>query len=289
VNQASSHPSGYAQAGITNRLPEHVLLVALRFSDRSPAGARAALDGLAGIVRRELSCDLDEPNRNKDLPSAETGELGFIDDHDRGHRTITLGISSSGMDALGAPADQRPEYLRPILWAQLGDNPANADSGDVLLQVCSDDIYVAEQVVPRIEQALGGTVAVVWTQLGAQCYTSRPGRTSRREGRALIGFLDGTSNLNPRNSDADRELVFVDPDPAKIAQYPPNPPPQPGGGGAYPAAVGTSAWTSRLCQHRSRSGSRTARTWRCASRRSTRRRGTTAPRMNSSAPSGGSR
>jgi len=83
-----------------------------------------------------------------------------------------------------------------------------------------------------VEEELGSALRVVWTQIGAQRYTSRPGRTSRREGRALIGFLDGTSNLNPRNSDEDRKLVFVDPE--NVSRYPPNPTPQPGGGGPYP-------------------------------------------------------
>ncbi|MEA2276841.1 MAG: deferrochelatase/peroxidase EfeB [Solirubrobacteraceae bacterium] len=230
----SKTSEGYAQSGITNRPPEHLLLAALRFADPTPAAARAALDGLAGVVRRELASELDDRNgpADKDRPSAETGELGFTDGYDRAHLTVTLGISASGMDALAVAADERPADLRPIPWEALGDNPAIRDSGDLLLHVCSDDIYVAEHVVRRVEEELGGALAVVWTQLGAQRYTSRPGRTSRREGRALIGFLDGTSNLNPRNSEADRELVFVDP--AKVGSYPPNPTPQPGGGGPYP-------------------------------------------------------
>jgi Dyp-type peroxidase family len=49
----------------------------------------------------------------------------------------------------------------------------------------------------------------------------------------LIGFLDGTSNLNPRRSRDDAELVFVDPTPEAIATYPPNPPPAPGATGPY--------------------------------------------------------
>lgn len=229
-------PKGAAQSGITNRPSEHLLLAALHFVDPTPANARSALQGLASVVHRELASKLDEPNPagEKDRPSAETGELGFANDYDRAHLTITLGISASGIEALGVPAELRPADLRPIPWAALGDTPILADSGDLLLQVCSDDIYVAEHVLRRVEEELSSTLAIAWTQLGAQRYTSRPGRTSRREGRALIGFLDGTSNLNPRNSDADRELVFIDPD--KVGNYPPNPAAQPGGGGTYPGA-----------------------------------------------------
>ena len=225
-----SHP----QPGITNRPPEHLLLAALAFVERATGPARAALDLLAGLVRRELRSDLDKPNvpSAKDVPSAETGELGFVDGYDRGHLTVTLGIATSGMEALSVPPEQRPADLRSIPWDKLGDTPANGESGDLLLQICSDDIYVCEHVVRCVEEELGSALRVVWTQIGAQRYTSRPGRTSRREGRALIGFLDGTSNLNPRNSDEDRKLVFVDPE--NVSSYPPNPTPQPGGGGPYP-------------------------------------------------------
>lgn len=234
---AQAHaPKPSPQTGITNRPPKHLLLAALSFRDRGTAAARAAVDALAGVVARELRSDLDDPNPpdQKDVPSRETGELGFADDYDRAHLTVTLGISAVGADALGITGDQRPADLRPIPWPALGDSPQIADSGDLVLQICSDDLFVCEHVVRRVEEEVGDALAVAWTQTGTQRYTSRQGRTSRREGRALIGFLDGTSNLHPRNSPADAELVFVDPD--KVSDYPQNPPAQPGGGGPYPPA-----------------------------------------------------
>ena len=215
-----------AQSGIVNRPPQHLILAALDLVDRSPVAARAALDGLANVFERELRSDLDaaNPPNNKDVPSAETGELGFDENYDRGHLTITVGLSSAAFDALGVAADNRPSDLRPFPWDKFGQTPRNSGSGDFIVQVCSDDLYVCEHVVRRIEEEQSSVVRVVWTQLGAQRYTSRPGRTSREEGRALIGFLDGSSNLNPRNSAEDSKLVFVDP--ADVSSYPQNPPPE---------------------------------------------------------------
>ena len=223
----------FRQAGITNRSPEHLVLAALDFVDRSPTGARTAIAGLANVVQRELRSDLDPPNppANKDVPSEETGELGFNENYDRAHLTITMGVSSTGLDALGVAPEERPADLRPIPWGQLGDNPQNPASGDVVLQICSDDVYVCEHVVRRLEEEQGGALRVIWTQIGSQRYTSRPGRASREEGRALIGFLDGTSNLNPRRLEEDKRLVFVDPD--AVGGYPPHPPTQPGATGPY--------------------------------------------------------
>lgn len=225
----------YRQAGITNRPPQHVLLASYDFADRSATGAAAALAGLANVVERELRSDLDPPTApaEKSKPSAETGELGFDGGYDRGHLTITMGLAASAFDALAVPADERPSDLRLIPWDKLGDTPKIAASGDLILQICSDDPYVCEHVVRRSEEELGTALSVVWTQAGTQRYSARPGRTSRHEGRALIGFLDGTSNLNPRRSDDDAALVFVNPDPAAIQTYPANPPTQPGPSDPY--------------------------------------------------------
>jgi deferrochelatase/peroxidase EfeB len=214
----------YPQAGITNRPPEHLLLATLTFTSQN---AREALRALGSVIERELRSDLDPPNppEAKGQPSSETGELGFEDDYDRAYLTITLGVSTSGFDKLGVEAAQRPQDLVPIPWTDLGDEPTSRDSGDLVLQICADNLYICEHVVRRVEQELGQEFKVVSTVIGSQRYNSRPGRTARSEGRALIGFLDGTSNLNPRNSPEDAALVFVDP--VSVGDYPDNPPSEP--------------------------------------------------------------
>lgn len=228
------------QQGILNRPPEHLLMATLAFiGDRTPQRSRETLELLRELVHRELRSDLDNMDAAspKDTPPAETGELGFADHYDREFLTVTLGISASGFDALNTAADQRPADLIPIPWQQLGDSPQKADSGDLVLQICGDDPYVVEHVLRRIEEELGDRLAGVWTQAGVQRYTTRGSRPSRREARALIGFLDGTSNLRPGSNDEERQLVFVDPD--RVHEYPPLPQPgqtsgYPGGGPTFP-------------------------------------------------------
>lgn len=218
------------QSGITNRPPEHNLLVALKFSGGAasdPVQARATVTALQEVAHKELRSQLDPEDANtaKDIPSRETGELGFASRYDRAHLTITFGISSTGFDRLGIATDQRPQDLVPIDWDKLQDSPTlTREEGDCILQICSDDVYICEHAARRVEEELGDRLVVVWTMLGSQRYTTRQGRTSRREGRALIGFIDGTSNLDPRNNDDDRALTFVDP--SKVSEYPPIPQPQ---------------------------------------------------------------
>lgn len=76
----------------------------------------------------------------------------------------------------------------------------------------------------RVEEELGDQFTVIWSLIGSQRYTTRQGRTSRNEGRALIGFIDGTSNLDPRHNPDDAKLTFVDPD--AVPSYPHLPQPQ---------------------------------------------------------------
>ena len=218
-------PKPGPQAGILTRPQGHFLLAAFTFSgDRTPAFSRAALEALRAVIQKELSSDLDAQDAAtpKDAPGPETGELGFEGGYNRYFLTITLGLSAAGFDALGVAPDQWPADLVPIPWAQLGDAPPPATDGDVILQVCSDNVYVNEHVVRRVEEEVGGQLALAWTQAGVQRHTSRAARTSRREGRALIGFHDGTSNLSPRHSDDDADLVFVNP--KVVGSYPQLPP-----------------------------------------------------------------
>jgi deferrochelatase/peroxidase EfeB len=244
------------QSGITNRPPEHALIVAFDLIGIDAATNQSTLTALREISQRELRSDLDDqgPTTAKDQPSPETGELGFHDGYDRAHLTITLGIGKTGFDKLGVAADQQPQDLVTIPWGTLGDTTVlNPTNGDLVLQVCSDDVYVCEHVVRRVEEELGAGLSIVWAQLGSQRYTTRQGRTSREEGRALAGFIDGTSNLNPRHEPDDASLVFVDP--GSVGTYPQIPVSQsPGYGGQpgtefpadlRPAPTTEPAWTQQ--------------------------------------------
>jgi deferrochelatase/peroxidase EfeB len=230
-----AHP----QPGILNRPPDHALFAAYALATADAVAAREALERLRELVHHEQRSDLDDtnPTSPKDQPSAETGELGFTDGYDRYHLTINVGFGKGCFDKLGIPADNQPQDLIEIPWQRLGDAPQKPDNGDVLLQICSDSVYINEHVQRRIEEELGDQLALAWTVQGSQRHTSRAGRVNRQEGRALIGFLDGTSNLDPSHSPDDAKLVFVDP--GNIADYPPQvpniPPGQPNPyGGSQP-------------------------------------------------------
>jgi deferrochelatase/peroxidase EfeB len=199
----------------------------------------ATLAKLRAIEANELASQLpaQDAQTPKGAPGPETGEIGFADGFDRAHLTITTAFSISTFDKLGIPPSDRPQDLIAIPWDKLGDSPVQADQGDLVLQICSDDPYVCEHVVHRVTYELAGQMSLTWAQLGVQRFSSRQGRTSRSEGRALTGFIDGTSNLDPNHcGGSDEHLIFVDPD--QVPTYPALPPssPPPAYGQPTPAA-----------------------------------------------------
>jgi len=229
-------PALNIQSGIANPPAEHLLIAALAFTGADPPSCQAAIHALSDLARRELAADLDEidPDSNPAAPSNDTGELGVDTGYDTTNLTITLGVSSSGFGKLGVAPANTPQDLIPIDWTSFGDSPTNPNQGDLVLQICAESSYIVEHVLRRVEHSMSGTFTVVWTLAGDQRNGGSHGEPLTADtGRALIGFHDGLSNLNP-SEPTDQLLIFVGQDGAP--PYPPPPPagPQPAPGPGQP-------------------------------------------------------
>jgi deferrochelatase/peroxidase EfeB len=213
-----------AQQGILNRPADHLLIGAFQVTAADAAAATASIEKFRGLVHAELRSQLatETPVTAKDAAPPETGELGFSDHYDRYHLTLTIGFGKGAYDKLGVAEANQPQDLRDIPWDLLHDTPDVPANGDLVVQICSDSMYVCEHALRRIEYEMSAELQLVWCLTGHQRHTSRSGRVNRDEGRALIGFLDGTSNLDPAHNPEDHKLVFVDP--AAVTTYPPQTP-----------------------------------------------------------------
>src|SRR2546423_1191419 len=188
------------QAGILNRPPEHQVIAAFDFvGPRSRQPCNDTLEQLRAVLHRELHSDVDTPDAttDKSQPFPEPGELGLKAGFAGGHLTVTVSFSATALAALEAPAALRPQALVAAPWDALGISPATASPGDVLVQICTDNPYIAEHVLRRIERTLDRRLQTVWCIAGDQRSTTRAGRVSAGEARPLYGFLDGTANLAP--------------------------------------------------------------------------------------------
>jgi Dyp-type peroxidase family len=216
-----------AQRGISERPRQHLILAALTFAGATPSDCRAAVEALRSIVDAELDDRLADP-------LVETGEIGYEDRHDDYQLLVTFALSTSGYDKLAVPSAQRPIDLHPVPADVLNPlNPASgpeiAGEGDVLLHITSDDAFIVEHVLRRVEHELVTQLTVTWVQTGVQRYTTRQAG-SQRDQRALIGFLDGVANLHMGDA-PDRGLVYVD---HTRIDYPPNPTPDAYAGATFP-------------------------------------------------------
>lgn len=215
-------PASNFQGGIVNRAPEHILVAALSFVPSDVPSRQAAFRDLRELIRRELAADINEidPDSNPAIPSGDTGELGVETGYDTTGLTITVGVSASGFQLLGI-ANDLPQDLIPINWGWFNDAPANANQGDLILQICAESSYIAEHVLRRLEHEQAAVFDVIWTLTGEQRNGATHGDPLTADSaRALIGFHDGLSNLDPEDP-RDQQLIFVNQDEAP--PYPPTP------------------------------------------------------------------
>jgi hypothetical protein len=86
--------------------------------------SKSAGGSASGVVR-----DIDEidPDSNLAIPSPDTGELGVETGYDTSRLSITVGVSASGFQRLGIPANEVPLDLIPISF----DHIRSAEMGEV--------------------------------------------------------------------------------------------------------------------------------------------------------------
>ena len=233
----TKHEPVNAQPGISDPPREHLVLAAFAFTGVDPGSCLESMRALQAIVRAELA-------GKPAAPDVETGELGFAAKHDAYQLRVTLAVSTSGYDKLGAGPGERPIDIHPIppdvLDATGQSRGAEiSGEGDVMLHISSDDIFVAEHVLRRVEHELPERFTIVWAQTGVQRFNTRQaaenGKSPRKESRALIGFLDGTANLT-LSDPQQRALVFTD---HTRTDYPANPVPDQYQGALMPTDLRT--------------------------------------------------
>lgn len=203
---------GVRQAGILTDPPEAVLLVVLDVL----ASDRAELVRLfKQLTQRVRVLTAGQPEsvgeENPDFPPPETGELGF-EARNEGRLAITLGLGASifeneGKDRFGL-ASAKPIALKPMPRDLAGDrlDPALL-GGDLLLQISSDHPLYNLHALRDILRYTKGRVSPRWVQPGFQRFSQAgPGQA---KARGLLGFKDGTANLDTTDNELMSKLVWT--------------------------------------------------------------------------------
>ncbi len=138
-------------------------------------------------------------------PPADTGEaLGLPP----ARLTLTLGYGPTLFDDRFGLASRRPAALVD-LPAFAGDAlDPSLSGGDLCIQACADDPQVAFHAVHNLTRAGLGAVTLRYLQIGFG-RASAAGDASSTP-RNLLGFKDGTANLDPSDPTAMDDFVWVD-------------------------------------------------------------------------------
>jgi deferrochelatase/peroxidase EfeB len=143
-------------------------------------------------------------------PPADTGEAEGLP---ASRLSITVGLGpeifeQDGKDRFGLRA-KRPRFLQPLPGLPGDQLQAERTGGDICVQACADDPQVAFHAVRNLLRLGRGTVVPRWFQLGfaGNTRTTAKGPTPRN----LMGFKDGTRNLQVEDAEAMNRFVWVGP------------------------------------------------------------------------------
>ncbi len=122
--------------------------------------------------------------------------------------TLTVGFGSSLFDDRLELAAHRPSALTDLPSFGGDDLDSTMTGGDLCIQACADDEVVAFHAVRNLTRLADAAASLRYVQLGAG-RTTRPAPDTTTP-RNLLGFHDGTNNLDPDDDGAMRRFVWAE-------------------------------------------------------------------------------
>jgi deferrochelatase/peroxidase EfeB len=146
---------------------------------------------------------------NPQMPPADNGVLGPETVPD--NLTITIGLGASLFDQRFGLASARPRRLRPMDQFPNDALEASFCHGDLLLQICANSRETVIHALRSLIRATPDLLAVRWKMDGFLPPRRRQA-AGRETPRNLLGFKDGTANLDASDPALMDQLVWVQPD-----------------------------------------------------------------------------
>jgi deferrochelatase/peroxidase EfeB len=206
---------GRHQGGITRPLQTQATAVLAAFD--VVAGDRSALERMFREVTartRELARGFSPPAGDPLYPPPESGVLGASTGPS--DLTITAAVGASLFDDRFGLAGQRPRRLATM--PAFPNDILNPDMthGDLLIQICATDQLACVHALRYLMAHTRDSLRLRWMMHGfqRQNVTASAGHTTTRN---LMGFKDGTANLDHADDALMDRIVWVqpgDPEPA---------------------------------------------------------------------------
>jgi len=205
--------TGPNQAGIATPPPGRLVYAAFDLTTAARADVRTLLQRWSAAVAtltRGLPTGAVQP-KDPTKPPGDTGEAVGLGP---ANLTVTIGfgrtlfVDAHGHDRFGLASQLPPPLVDIPAFPRDALDPARS-GGDLSIQCCADDPQVAFHAFHNFARIAHGTARPRWVQLGFGP-TSTAG-SSQPTPRNLMGFKDGTNNLNAHDNAMMREHVWVAP------------------------------------------------------------------------------
>jgi deferrochelatase/peroxidase EfeB len=194
---------GVHQAGILTSQQEH-----LRFAsfDVTAPGAGELRDLLriwtAAAVRLTAGASVGSGFDGDYAPPTDTGEAVGLGP---ARLTLTFGFGPGLFDNRFGLARKRPTALVELPRFDRDQLDPARSGGDLCVQACADDPQVAFHAVRNLTRLAQGVASLRWLQAGFLHRTATDAHTPRN----LMGFRDGSANLDPGNDALMRDNVWA--------------------------------------------------------------------------------
>lgn len=198
---------GPHQAGITTPPQRALAFAAFDVHSNQSEDLRTLLEDWSRTAA-ELTQGRHAASPSKDDPPRDTGEAAGLSPS---RLTITFGLGPSLFDdgrGLIRP-ERRPNALKELPSFPNDQLDPRRSGGDLAIQACSDDPQVAFQAIHQLAFMARGRASLRWYQSGFSAANSLD--ASHATPRALIGFKDGTNNLQGSDERSLARHVWVAP------------------------------------------------------------------------------
>jgi deferrochelatase/peroxidase EfeB len=195
---------GAHQAGIVTRQQEFLAFAAYDLVATDRTSLAELLQSWTTAAARLTAGRLLEGDSAPFAPPPDSGEAAGLGPS---RLTLTVGFGPGLFDRLGLGA-HRPAALVDLPSFSVDDLDPAQTGGDLCIQACAEDPRVAFHAVRNLTRVADTTATLGYVLIGA-------GRTTRPTAdaptpRNLLGFHDGTNNLDPDDAASMRQFVWVD-------------------------------------------------------------------------------
>ncbi len=192
------------QTGITSHAPAAALMASFDLVAENRSEVKALLVDLTDEFDRLMS-GRPSPDRGEHYPPLDTGSLGTAPAP--ADLTLTLAIGASMFDDRFDLADRKPREL--VTMTKLANDQLDQDRchGDFLVNISGDSPDVCLFALRQVMRRTRANLVLRWMVEGFNRREApKPGKAQVRN---LLGFKDGTANLDPADAAVMTDHIWV--------------------------------------------------------------------------------